>query len=179
MIKQEEKTVINKTIESVVKNKREKIIIYTCSDGKQFTNERDYDNRYKKGLELAEEHEKIINEIALGKKELLFHSIDTTEYNGYERKFCFYLKHDLSETAKNVLVGLVYNIKYIDDIHKLPEGWYYVDQFVYEVDSNGRNCAYNCEGFMKQYDELISEKEYELNELRKLKNYLFLGTGLI
>ncbi len=55
-------------------------------------------------------------------------------------------------------------------LETMKEGWYYVDQSVYEVDSSGRNCAYRCDGEVRLISDLIQEKEAELLMLRSIYN---------
>ncbi len=157
------KTIYN---ESTIKDGE--IIIYKCSDGTEFTNESDSKKGYRKGIELANEHEKRINETNEAKIELKFNSIDDHESEGFEKCFCFCYTHGLSELTKNVLIQLVYNIQYKEDLAKMREGWYHVMQNVYEIPSNSMCCQYSCRGEVSYLEDLITEKQAELSVLKNI-----------
>lgn len=150
--------------------KKEKVTVYECSDGKQFTSENDDNSRYKTGKEMADEYEEKLSLQNIAKKELKFYSItnDKHDNEGFERSFCFYYKPDLSKETINVLFSLVYNIRYQDDIKKLEEGWYLVEQNVYEVDSSCRSQQYDCDGHFELLSEFIDNKEKNLNHYKNL-----------
>lgn len=167
MIKTEEKEVSYSV--AIPETKTKKIIIYTCSDGKQFTNENDKYNGYKKGKELAEEHEAYMAKQDIAKKEFKFHSINSDkEYNHeYEPSFCFYYKSDLSKETINVLYQLVFDFS--KHYNKgLVEGWYLVEQYVHEIPLNSRNCAYECDGYFGLLTDVIQQKENSLNSYKEL-----------
>jgi hypothetical protein len=157
------KTTVTKT-ELVEKE----VVTYTCSDGKVFTNEADMYNR-QTGKQLAEEHENRIQNINKAKEELRFISINSSSNEGYEYEFCFHYKKDLSKFAKEELLKLVYELTY-DKLEKMQEGWWHVDQYVYEVSSCGRNCEYSCDGDVTYLQDLINEKESELTKLKNIFN---------
>ncbi len=144
------------------------ITTYKCSDGTKFTNENDSKKGYKKGIELANEHEEYINEIIQAKKELNFVSINDYKSEGYEKCFCFKYTHNLSELTKEVLVRLVYDIKHKESLSKMREGWFHVIQNVYEIPSNSMNCKYSCRGEVSYLEDLITEKEAELSVLKNI-----------
>lgn len=143
------------------------IITYTCSDGKVFTNEADKYMQQQTGKKLAEEHEERIQNINKAKEELKFVSINSHSNEGFEYEFCFYFTKELSKFAKEELLKLVYELTY-DKIEKMQEGWWHVDQYVYEVSSCGRNCEYSCDGDITYLEDLINEKESELNVLKNI-----------
>ena len=145
------------------------IITYTCSDGKVFTNELDKINFKQTGKHLAEQHESYIQNIKKAKEELKFVSINSSSNEGYEYEFCFYFTKYLSIFAKEWLHKLVYELTY-DKIEKMQEGWWHVDQNVYEISSCGRNCEYSCDGDITYLKDLIEEKESKLTELKNILN---------
>lgn len=145
------------------------IITYTCSDGKVFTNEFDKINFQKTAKQLAEEHEQYIQNKYKAKEELKFVSLDSYSNEGYESAFCFYLKKDLSKFAKEKLLSLVYELNY-EKLEKMKDGWWHVEQSVYEVPSCGRNAEYNCDGDITYLADLIEEKESQLNGLKNILN---------
>lgn len=145
-----------------------KLTTYTCSDGKAFTNERDGNRGYKTGLQLANEHEKYLERIDVAKREILFHSIDKYKYHDYETEFLFYYKKDISKDTENILTGLVFEIDY-NKLRSMVEGWYYVKQNVYEVDSSGMNCKYECDGTFELFSKFIEDKETVLTDLKKIQ----------
>lgn len=145
------------------------VIKYTCSDGKVFTNELDEFNHNQTGRQLAEAHEKHIQNINKAKEELKFVSINPYSSEGYEYEFCFYFTKDLSKFANEWLFKLVYELTY-DKVEKMQEGWYHVSQSVYEIDSCSRNCQYSCDGEITYLADLIKEKESKLTELKNILN---------
>lgn len=155
------------TYKAIPVEDKKKIIEYTCSDGKKFTNERDQDKGYKTGLQLAEEHETYLDKIIKAKEELNFVSINDNKSEGYEREFCFYYKSDLSESTKLGLIRLVYEIGNLAD---LKDGWYYVNQYVYEIDSCSRNCQYSSDSEFEYLDDKIKELQYKLNNFMVIQN---------
>lgn len=169
MIKTSEKQ-INIPVYTAQSYKTKKIETYECSDGKIFTSENDDYDRYKKGKEMADEYEERLRLENIAKEELKFYSItnDKHDNEGFERSFCFYYKPDLSKETINMLFSLVYNIKYQDDIKKMKEGWYLVEQHVYEVDSSCRSQQYGCDGHFELLSEFIEEKEKNLNSYKEL-----------
>ena len=125
------------------------VTVYTCSDGKEFTSENDHLRGYKKGAKIAREYEERLQQINAAKKELKFHSITNGKLDneGYERNFLFYFKKGLSRETQIALVSLVHSIRYTEDLDKMEEGWYLVEQYVYEVESGGMCSKYECKGF--------------------------------
>lgn len=148
---------------------KEQYIVYECSDGKKFTNEKDHLPRYKKGRVLAEEYEEELRLEGIAKEELKFHSIvnDKHDNEGYERSFCFYYKSDLSEQTKEIVDRLIYTDfkKYFD---KMEDGWYLVEQSVYEVETSGMSCDYSCKGYFGLLSKLIESKEKDLEYYKGL-----------
>lgn len=148
--------------------KKEKYTVYECSDGKQFTNENDDRKGYKTGKQLADEYEESLRLESIAKEELKFHSIsnDKHENEGYESEFCFYYHPNLSKETKNGLYSLVYKLKRQEDMEKMTEGWYLVEQSVYEVETSGRNCDYRCDGYFGLLSEFILMKEKTLSHYK-------------
>lgn len=148
--------------------KKESYIVYECSDGKQFTNENDDRKGYKTGKQLANEYEEGLRLENIAKEELKFHSISNNKHNNneYESEFCFYYHPNLSKETKNTLFSLVYELKGGEDMQKMKEGWYLVEQSVYEVDSCSRNCKYECNGYFGLLSDLIEMKEKILEQYK-------------
>lgn len=138
MIKQE---TINETTFAKITLEKIEVEIYTCSDGKKFTNQEDWVKGRRSGKELAEEHEEMLSIIEKGKLELKFHSIsDNSDYNaGYEEEFTFYLHPGLSEDAIYTLDELIFvegrGYKHWNFLGKDP-GIYIVKQKVKETAFN-------------------------------------------
>lgn len=162
---------VKKVSKTVTKTESVKVdvITYTCSDGKVFTNEADKYNHRQTGKQLAEEHENRIQNINKAKEELKFISLNSCSSEGFEFEFCFYFTKDLSKFAKEELNKLVYNLTY-DKIEKMQEGWWHVDQNVYEISSCVRNLEYSCDGDITYLKDLIEEKESKLTELKNILN---------
>jgi len=137
---------------------KKKITVYKCSDGTEFTSENDHFGHWS-GEQLANDYEEQLQLDSIAKKEMKFHSIDASKNEDYERSFCFYYKPELSKETKDRIGRFVFNIKYSDDVNKLKEGWYLVEQSVYEIPSSGRNCAYDCDGYFGLLSDFIEEKE--------------------
>lgn len=144
--------------------KKEKYTIYECSDGKQFTTENDHMKGYKSGKQLADEYEKSLDLENLAKKELKFYSLrnDKHENEGYENSFCFYYHKNLSKQTKDRLFSLVFDLKQQKDMDAMVEGWYLVEQRVYEVESGGMCSNYECKGYFGLLTEFIASKEETL-----------------
>ena len=75
----------------------------------------------------------------------------------------------MSKFAKEKLLSLVYELNY-EKLEKMKEGWWHVEQSVYEVSSCGRNAEYNCDGDITYLKDLIEEKESQLNGLKNILN---------
>jgi hypothetical protein len=155
------------TIQYVSTSKQ--IEVYTCSDGKKFTNEDDGRKGYLSGKEQAERHEAHYLEMCEAKKELKYISLsntgideDTNEhYNeGYDQHFVFYYHENLSNKTKSALFQLVFERKHLKD---LKDGWYIVEQSVYEVPSNSYCNKYSSDGYFMLLSDLVDSKEKSFN----------------
>jgi hypothetical protein len=177
MITESKKTIsvpVPVTVETKYQNKQ--VNVYTCSDGKVYSSADDRQG-YLTAKELAEQYEKNLDIVELGKKEIRFFPIQNDKFDneGYERQFCFYLRHDLSENAKHTILKLVHEIDYVQDIAKMPEGWYLVDQTVFEIESSGRSRQYECNGHVTLMEEYLKKKEDSLNNYKKIFRQLFVS----
>lgn len=145
------------------------VITYICSDGKVFTNEQDKFNLHQTGKQLAELHEERIQNIKRTKEEIKFVSINPYSYEGFECEFCFYFTKDLSKFSNEWLLKLVFDLTY-KKIEGMKEGWYHVEQNVYDSNSSSIGGSYSCDGEITYLQDLINEKERKLIELKNILN---------
>ncbi len=170
MIKESEKEKDVAIYQAAPSYKKEKYVVYECSDGKEFTNENDNKNGYLTGKEQAERYEDNLRLENIAKAELRFYSIsnDKHDNNGYEHSFCFYYHPGLSSESKNKLYALIFNLKSGKDMEKMTDGWYLVQQSVYEVESSSRCGAYECSGYFGLLESFVEGKERSFNYYKSI-----------
>jgi len=170
MITESKKTIQIEVPVTVAKYERKSVDVYTCSDGKVFTSADDKIGR-RTAKRQAEEYDNALDVITLGKQELHFYPIKNSKFDneGYEKEFCFYLKHDLSENALNTIIKLVYEIDHKEEILKMPEGWYLVDQTVVDNDDIFHIDSFiECTGHVTLLENYIDVKEATLHHYKKI-----------
>lgn len=147
------------------KSLSKEIEVYECSDGKIFTNEQD--SKYVTGKKEAELYQNKLDLLNLAKVELNFISIIDSKSEGYEKEFCFYYHEGLSNDIKLQLTYLVYDLS---DLSKLRNGWYYVEQYVYEGYSTNMNCSYNSDTEIIFIEDYIEELENKLDFFKNIQS---------
>jgi len=141
---------------TITRNKE--IEVYTCSDGRKYTNEKD--REINLGFQQAERWEE--------------HSYDNrwNEPNeGYDPTFYFYFNHDLSKETKYVLSQLVFEISHVK-MNEMKDGWYYVNQSVYCYDNGSMSGEMKSSGSFYRLEDEIETVEKRVERLKNRLNDL-------
>jgi hypothetical protein len=157
----------------VVNTEKTEIEVYTCSDGTVFTSENDGLGSYQAGKEQARVHENRYQVLLKAKEELKYKLIVGHERGDncdYDREFCFYYREDLSKATKDSMHMLVHDSN--DNLKDATEGWYIVNQIVYEIDTCSNVCDYGCDGFVMRLDEYVEQLGAEYTKYLGIYNEL-------
>lgn len=153
-----------KEITTYVGTSKTKVMVYECSDGKQFGSAVSSEKGVEFAKKCADEHENRLKIKNQAKTELKFYSISSqSEYNsGFEPEFCFYYSPDLSEFAKSWIKELIYDADLQDFVE---EGWYHVEQRVCadDWDSSVEVCPFS---------KFIEHQERKLNAYKSIREEL-------
>lgn len=132
--------------------------VYTCTDGKTFTDEdaaKNYENNIQADLAAMRE----LRLFVIGDGMLS----DPIDNEGYIPKFCFNWHAGISKETRDRMHRFIYNY----DERKMVDGWMLVEQTVYEVSSSSKNCDYDTSTYyVGPYDRFLAERERELDSYR-------------